>query len=189
MMKKKLTRKKSHHKLKDRTTCWAVVEMCYIGLLLLLIILSAGARMTEDRAYLTYHLRVVLSKSMEPAMPSGSLVVTQNTTIGDVQKNDIVTFKTEDDLVSHRVKDKRIDDGETVLITQGDNNETIDREPVTAENIQEKVLCHFPLLGKFLLTAQKPAGVAAVFLTVVLMLLIRYFVELLRMERRHKDVE
>lgn len=189
MIKKKLVPKNKYQKMNGRTKLWTVIEIFYIALVLLLIILSVGARMTEDRGYLNHHLRVVLSSSMAPTIPSGSLMLTQDTVIETVQENDIVTFKMEDDLVSHRVKDKRIENGEMILITQGDNNKTVDRETVTAENIQEKVLFHFPLLGKFLLTAQKPAGIVAVILTVVFILLIRYFVNLLKIERRHYDVE
>ena len=92
----------------------------------------------------------MVSGSMEPEIPVGSIVVAQEVSDGQVQFDDVVTYQLESgepQTVTHRVIAVDIVEGEVRYRTQGDANDSIDPEPVRAEQIRGKVIYHVPYLG------------------------------------------
>lgn len=92
----------------------------------------------------------VVSGSMEPSIPVGSIVVAQQTADGQVHFDDVVTYQLESgkpQTVTHRVVAVDIIDGETRYRTQGDANNALDPEPVRPEQIRGKVIYRLPYLG------------------------------------------
>lgn len=71
---------------------------------------------------------VVLTGSMEPSYPVGSLTYYHPATFEEIKIGDAITFKAGDSLVTHRVEEKN--DLSRNFITKGDNNETQDINPV-----------------------------------------------------------
>lgn len=89
---------------------------------------------------------VVASDSMEPTIPTGSLVVAvpDEPEVGDVVVYEAVT----DQLEVHRVVD--VDrSGQPTYTTQGDNNAASDSYLVQADQIQGEVGFHLPYMGGF----------------------------------------
>ena len=75
---------------------------------------------------------VVLSGSMEPEIKTGSVVfVNQNVKFSELEKGDIITYKTGDVMVTHRVHEKNGDK----IITKGDANDSLDGGFVTAATL------------------------------------------------------
>lgn len=72
---------------------------------------------------------VVLSGSMEPEIHTGAMVyVDKNVTVENIETGDVIAFKTNTMLVTHRVTEK--DDKNKNFITKGDANENVDFAPV-----------------------------------------------------------
>ena len=97
---------------------------------------------------LGYEQYVVVSGSMEPAIPVGSLVMAKPVKPAELQVGDVIVFYTErhiDTPVTHRVVENRIDERE--VITKGDANAANDINPVLYENIDGKVARHIPRIG------------------------------------------
>ena len=97
---------------------------------------------------LGYEQYVVVSGSMEPAIPVGSLVMAKPVKPAELQVGDVIVFYTErhiDTPVTHRVVENRIDERE--FITKGDANAANDITPVLYENIDGKVAGHIPRIG------------------------------------------
>jgi signal peptidase len=92
----------------------------------------------------------VLTGSMAPTMPAGSLVVSRPTPPEQVEIGDVVTFQLrsgEPDVVTHRVIGTGwAADGDLVFVTRGDANDLAD-EPVRAVQIRGVVAYHVPYLG------------------------------------------
>ncbi|MDO4939033.1 MAG: signal peptidase I [Lachnospiraceae bacterium] len=86
---------------------------------------------------------IVLSGSMEPMIPTGSLIWI-NTRDTAVKEGDIAAYRTGDILVTHRIVGIT-EDGR--YITKGDNNETADASPVPSENIAGTYVMHVPAMG------------------------------------------
>lgn len=90
----------------------------------------------------------VLTGSMAPTIPEGSIVVTFAVSeAADLKIGDIITFMPAENattMLTHRIR-MRGNDPET-FITRGDAN-NVDDSPVYIKNIVGKVLFHVPLIG------------------------------------------
>lgn len=87
---------------------------------------------------------VVLSGSMEPKIGTGSVVfVNQHASFAELKKDDVITFRSGDATVTHRVYEV---DGDRV-ITKGDANKVPDVGYVTANNFVGKDIYMVPKLG------------------------------------------
>lgn len=90
----------------------------------------------------------VVTGSMEPEIPVGSLLVSQQVDISTVALNDIVCFRTQESeiwgkIVTHRVVGIAVGtDGTPLLETKGDANLVMDGYYVTGENLVGKVIWH-----------------------------------------------
>lgn len=115
----------------------------------------------------------VLSGSMEPTIPTGSMVVVERlegeADLAKVEVGDVISFMprpNDPTLVTHRVVSTGGKaDGSTVLVTKGDANGANDRDPVAAEQARGLVRYHVPYAGyvsRLLNVEQKQQGVVAV---------------------------
>jgi signal peptidase len=93
----------------------------------------------------------VLTQSMEPRLPPGTLIIIRPTPIDDIHVGDVITYQIEPDepaVISHRVISRTTDDsGHTTFITRGDNNDLADAKPVTPVQVRGTLWYSLPLLG------------------------------------------
>ena len=92
----------------------------------------------------------VLTSSMAPKYPAGSLIVIQPTEPSDVSIGDVLTYQItsgKPDVISHRVIERRVDTEthEISFITQGDNNTVAD--PLPVQEVQVKGTLWYSLPG------------------------------------------
>jgi len=94
---------------------------------------------------------VVLSSSMEPDLPPGTLVVVRPTPIDRIGVGDVVTYQLrsgEPVVATHRVVAASTDlTGETTLVTQGDANDVADEHPVRDVQLRGRLWYAVPWLG------------------------------------------
>ena len=101
-------------------------------------------------------VKIVKSGSMEPAIPTGSLVIVRPVAV--YKKGDVITFgkDTKTDIpTTHRVISLN-DDG--TFTTKGDANEEEDQAPVLRKDVIGKVMFHVPGAGYVLDFARQPVG-------------------------------
>jgi signal peptidase len=94
--------------------------------------------------------RAVVSGSMEPAIPIGSLVVVEPTDPTSIRYGDVVTFESPEErgmVVTHRVIEVNGPADGRLFRTQGDANDDVDLVQVPAENVLGQVRFHLPYLG------------------------------------------
>jgi len=93
----------------------------------------------------------VLTSSMAPDYPPGTLIVTKPTPIDDIRVGDVITYQIESGkpaVISHRVITRSIStDGDTTFITEGDNNAVADTDPVQAVQVKGTLWYNIPMLG------------------------------------------
>jgi signal peptidase I len=117
----------------------------------------------------------VLTHSMEPGLPPGTLLVIRPTAADDVRVGEVLTYQIESgrpDVVSHRVISRTVaPDGSVLYTTQGDNNPSPDPDPVQEVQVVGPVWYSIPLIGWVnnmingdLRAALVPFAVAALFL-------------------------
>jgi signal peptidase len=93
----------------------------------------------------------VLTSSMEPNLPPGTLIVVRPTDAEDIHPGDIVTYQlrsNEPEVVTHRVIQRTaLADGQLLFITQGDANPAPDDAPVQQVQIRGTLWYAMPYLG------------------------------------------
>lgn len=146
-----------------QTTSW----MLLLTVVALLVAMIGLPRATGATPY------TVLTGSMRPTMPPGSLVVTKPIEASGLKVGDAITYQIrsgEPEVVTHRIiSSSQTLGGETLFTTQGDANPQPDEEPVKAGQIRGVVWYSIPFAGYLnsLLTGEQrtwAVGSAAVLL-------------------------
>lgn len=115
---------------------------------------------------------VVLSGSMEPTFPVGSIVYYHKCDFEELQVGDAVTFKAEDTLVTHRIT--TVNGISRTVVTKGDNNSTEDPVPVEENEIVGKATNFaIPYAGYFVIYGKNPIAIVIM----AMILLINYVLE------------
>ncbi|MGB3605049.1 MAG: signal peptidase I [Gordonia sp. (in: high G+C Gram-positive bacteria)] len=93
----------------------------------------------------------VLTGSMKPDYPAGSLVVVKPRTVSSIHVGDVITYQIESgkaDVVTHRVIEvQEGPDQQPRFITKGDNNNVPDAEPVRPIQVRGVLWYSVPYLG------------------------------------------
>ena len=154
--------KKTENMKKTKKSAGAVLCRS-LGTILLAALVLVCLPLTVPRLF-GYHIYSVVSGSMEPAIPTGSLVYIRETAPEDVEADDVIAFYSSADsasIITHRVVENRVLMGE--FITKGDANQTEDMNPVPYSNLIGKVVRSFPEIGAMaqILTGKEGKFIAA----------------------------
>ena len=117
-----------------------------------------------------YHLYIVNTGSMAPALVAGDAVL-DGPPKGAYRPGEIITFRHSNlttDLVTHRVAD--LEPG--LIHTKGDANRTPDAWDIRPDQVQGVVAMQLPGLGYVLIFLKKPIGIASIFVGGLALLLI-----------------
>lgn len=106
--------------------------------------------------FMGYKNFIVLTGSMKPTLNIGDIVFVKETT--NIKEQDIVSFRVQNSVVTHRVVEIKEENGKTIYITKGDANSGNDTELLSIENIEGKYIFKIPFVGRIILFLQKPIG-------------------------------
>lgn len=135
-----------------------------------------------------YKSFAVISGSMEPNIPVGSIVYAKEIDYKDLKVDDVITYQLgSDTIVTHRIKE--INDKEKTVVTKGDANETIDSSPVNYKQIIGKVAFSLPLLGYISVYVKTPLGIAAACAVVFVLLILNFIPEILEESKKDNSQE
>jgi signal peptidase len=145
---------------------WGVL-LCALGLLAVCVVIPKAAGATPY---------TILTGSMQPTYPPGTLVVARPTPFDQIDIGDVVTYQLtsgRSEVVTHRVIGRTKDsEGRPALITQGDANNTPDEKLVIAKQVKGTLWYSAPKLGR--VSNALTAGQRDVALTVVVIGLFGY---------------
>jgi len=84
----------------------------------------------------------IQSASMEPAILTGDLIVSEKTDVKALKEGDVISFfsmeKDKIVIITHRIKEIKNDNGVMSFVTKGDNNELADAKEVAPGDIVAK---------------------------------------------------
>ena len=145
---------------------WNVVSTVLVVIVVLFAILLVGVRLFGIQVF------SVISGSMEPEYPVGSLIYVKEVDASEVEVNDVITYVLPNDMPStHRVIS--IDRQNQHFQTKGDANETPDGAPVHFKNLIGKPVFTIPVLGYVAHFIQTPPGMyIAIAIGAVLLILV-----------------
>ena len=136
MPDKRAGRKKLQKSLVITARVMAIIVIC--GVILVLIPLNLPRLL----GYETYD---VVSESMEPELPVGSLILVRSVDPLEVKEGDIIAFHSNDAVVSHRVVKNNTMEGK--FKTKGDANEDVDLTDPLYTQLIGRVEHHYPYFG------------------------------------------
>ena len=119
-----------------------------IGTLILIAVIATSIPLAIP-ALLGYEIYNVTSGSMEPTLPVGSVIYVKPVEPETVQSGYIIAYDVDGVVVTHRVVENRIVEGE--FVTKGDANEMEDFSNTRYGDLIGVVKYHFPYLGNYLM--------------------------------------
>lgn len=135
---------------------WNIVTTVLVVVVVLLAVALVGVRVVGLQTY------AVVSGSMEPDYPVGSLLYVKSVDYKQLEVGDVITFMIDEDTVAtHRIIEIITDDEDPEVLrfrTKGDNNRVEDGTPVHYKNIIGTPVFCIPKLGYFANYIQNPPG-------------------------------
>ena len=130
----------------------------YVGIALVVVLMTMVV-LALLAPHFGWRADTVLSGSMEPALPVGSIEVTRPVQAEDIKTGDIITFRSplNGKLTSHRVT--AVEEGESYQFrTKGDANEDVDPFAVPARNVAGRVCFKLSHVGYVVEYLKTPGG-------------------------------
>jgi signal peptidase len=141
-----------------------IALICNIVGTILLVVLILGCLPLTVPKLVGYHIYTVISGSMEPEIPTGSLVYIKYADPVEVKEDEIIAFYSVMDttsIITHRVVTNSTNMGQ--FITKGDANDQNDMEPIPYENYIGRVVLSVPVAGGIAQTVTTgPGRIAAI---------------------------
>lgn len=133
------------------------------------------------------HVFTVLSGSMEPSYPVGSLIYVKSVDPFQLKEGDVISFLLDEDTVAtHRIVGIVADDEDESVIrfrTKGDANDAEDGSLVHCRNVVGMPIFTIPKLGFFADYIQHPPGMYVAVSAAAIVLLILLLPDLLSREK------
>lgn len=121
------------------TVTGAVLCVLLIPVIIINLILIVGSYRNPDELPGVFGIKpaVVLSGSMEPVIRVGDMIFIHNTDTDLLKEGDVICYLSSGKAITHRIAGVTAgEEGEVRYVTRGDANNTEDRLPVTADQIQ-----------------------------------------------------
>ena len=172
--------------MRGRKKSVAASFLSAVSILVLVLLLAACLPLTLPRLF-GYQIYTVVSGSMEPAIPMGSLVYIREGKPEEAAEGDVIAFYGSEQsasIITHRVVENRVVMGE--LITKGDANQTTDMKPVPYARYIGKVERSIPEAGKIAAVFTSSGGKGLAGCAVGLAVLLQAAASLLERHRARK---
>lgn len=151
-------------------------KICGFFSTILMVVLLALAAVLIVPVILGYTELAVLTGSMQPTIPVGSLIYVKEVEPSTLQVGDVVTYRLEGDtMVTHRVVETNPDEG--YLVTQGDANADPDGQ-ITFDRIVGKMDFHLSYLGYISMNIRTKTGIFAICGTLIVIILLTFIPEI-----------
>lgn len=131
----------------------------------------------------------VLTGSMEPTYPTGSLIYVKPVDTSTLRVNDVITFSLSPNVIAtHRIVEVVPDENNPSVVryrTKGDANNSVDASLVSAGNIIGKVVFSVPQLGYIASYIQSPPGIYVAIAVSVLMIVFVFITDTVTADKKN----
>lgn len=153
-----------------------ISQWVYYIVILLVVLLMLNTIISRSEKIFNvvgFRMYTVLTGSMEPEIMPGDLAVVKAIEKDKLEVNDIITFKYDGHVVTHRIVQKQSQG----FTTKGDNNNIEDRELIKDKDIIGKVITVIPKLGYVMKFISKPFILVALMVILALLILKDTFID------------
>ncbi len=159
---------------------WNVFTTVIVVLVVIFAVLLIGVRLFGVQVY------SVISGSMEPEYPVGSLIYVKEVDPSEIEVNDVITYVLPSETPStHRVV--RIDEENQLFYTKGDANETEDGAPVHFKNLIGTPVFKIPYLGYVAYYIQHPPGMYIAIAAGAVLLILVFLPDLFKKDKKKDE--
>ena len=122
----------------------------------------------------------IVSGSMEPTINIDDIVIIKKVDKKELTKDDIISFRINNEIITHRIIDKELKNGILFYITKGDNNEVPDIHNVKYSQIEGKYIGKIPKAGKILTLLKNKK----IFFTIIILLILSFILQRKKIKRK-----
>ena len=122
----------------------------------------------------------IVSGSMEPTINIDDIVIIKKVDKKELTKDDIISFRINNEIITHRIIDKELKNGILFYITKGDNNEVPDIHNVKYSQIEGKYIGKIPKAGKILTLLKNKK----IFFTIIIILILSFILQRKKIKRK-----
>ena len=174
-----------------------IINAVSIAAIILAVAVLAAVFMTkngEAPSFAGYSLFTVMTGSMEPELPVGSLVIVKNCDPSEISEGDIISFYSRDPSITgsvntHRVIETEQIDGHYGFVTKGDANAMPDNEMTYDQDVIGKAVFSSLLLGKIVHLTSNPLVFFPLIIIPLLIILISNIVTTVRIAKEIAEEE
>lgn len=156
---------------------WDIITTVLVVIVVIFAVLLLGVRLFGVQAY------SIISGSMEPEYPVGSLIYVKEVDPSEIEVGDVITYVLPNEMPStHRVV--RIDEQNQHFYTKGDANETEDGAPVHFKYLIGTPIFKIPYLGYAAYYIQHPPGMYIAIAAGAILLIIVFLPDLFKKDQK-----
>lgn len=156
------------------------------GVILLVLAVLAGILIIPK--LMGFEEMAVLTGSMEPKYPVGSLIFVKEENPEELKVGDVITYRlSEDTVVTHRIVE--INKEEQTITTKGDANSSNDGSPIPYSEIVGKAHFSIPYLGFISMNIKTPKGIIAICAVLITIILLTFIPEIFSPEEEIEKKE
>lgn len=160
-------------------------KICSILSTLILIVFAAVAAVMILPIVFGCKSMAVVSGSMEPAIPVGSIIIVNEVESEELEVGDVISYKMSGGtMVTHRIVS--IDTENSCVTTKGDANDVEDGNPVAFNDIVGKEVFHVPYLGYLSIYIKTPLGIVGVCAVLMVLILLNFLPSIFEPEEEKK---
>ncbi len=156
---------------------WDIITTVIVVLVVIVAVMLVGVRLFGLQVF------TVISGSMEPAYPVGSLIYVRETDPFTLEQGDVITFMlNEDTVATHRIVEVVPDEADASVIryrTKGDANEAEDGSLVHYKNVIGTPIFKIPYMGYVANYVQNPPGMYVAIAGAAFLLMLVFIPDLL----------
>lgn len=124
----------------------------------------------------------VISGSMEPNIPVGSLVYAKSVDFDELEAGDIISYQlSEDTMVTHRIDS--INEEQKTIVTKGDANDNVDSAEVQESQVVGKVIFSIPLLGYIAIYSRTPLAIVVLCIVIAILIVVNMLPGILKEDK------
>ncbi len=159
---------------------WNIFTTVIVVLVVIFAVLLIGIRLFGVQVY------SVISGSMEPEYPVGSLIYVKEIDPSAIEVKDVITYVLPSEMpATHRVV--RIDEENQLFYTKGDANKIEDGDPVHFRNLIGTPVFKIPYLGYVAYYIQHPPGMYIAIAAGAVLLILVFLPDLFKKDKKKDE--
>lgn len=164
---------------------WNIFTTIIVALAVIFAVLLVGVRLFGVQVF------TVISGSMEPEYPVGSLIYVKEVDAFELKSGDVITFMlNENTVATHRIVEVVPDETDTSVVrfrTKGDANATEDGSLIHYKNVIGTPIFNIPYMGYAANYIQNPPGMYVAIAGAAFVLMLSFIPDLFAKDEAEKD--